>query len=59
MGNVKFTVGGAVEEKATRRFVDVWHRAESGESFRERPLAFEVWETPQARPDQQADEDGL
>jgi hypothetical protein len=37
---VKLTVGGAMEEDAARRFVDAWHRAESGESFRERSLAF-------------------
>jgi predicted transcriptional regulator len=45
MNDVKFTVGGAVEEEASRRFIDAWHRAELGESFRERHLAFESWAT--------------
>jgi hypothetical protein len=43
MSDVKITVGGAVEEEATRGFVDAWHRAERGESFRERRMAFENW----------------
>jgi predicted transcriptional regulator len=41
---VKFAVGGAMEEEASRRFIDAWHRAERGESFHERHLAFESWE---------------
>jgi predicted transcriptional regulator len=41
---VKITVGGAFEKAAARRFVDAWHRAERGESFRERHLAFESWD---------------
>jgi predicted transcriptional regulator len=44
MNNVKITVGGAMEEAAARRFVDAWHRAERGESFRERHLSFESWD---------------
>ncbi len=44
MSNVKFTVGGAMEEEASRRFVDAWHRAERGETFHERHLAFESWD---------------
>ncbi len=40
MSNVKITVGGAMEDEAARRFVDAWHRAEQGETFRERHLAF-------------------
>ena len=44
MSEVKITVGGAIEDEAARRFVDVWHRAEQGESFRERHLAFESWD---------------
>jgi predicted transcriptional regulator len=44
MSEVKFTVGGAMEDEASRRFVDAWHRAERGESFHERHLAFESWE---------------
>ncbi|MGH7047577.1 MAG: hypothetical protein ACREE2_14440 [Stellaceae bacterium] len=44
MNDVKITVGGAIEAEATRRFVDAWHRAEQGESFRERHIAFESWD---------------
>jgi len=44
MSEVKFTVGGAMEDEASRRFVDAWHRAERGESFHERRLAFESWD---------------
>jgi predicted transcriptional regulator len=44
MSNVKITVGGNFEKDAARRFVDAWHRAERGESFRERHLAFESWD---------------
>ena len=32
-----------IEEDAARGFADAWHRAERGESFRERHLAFESW----------------
>jgi predicted transcriptional regulator len=44
MSDLKITVGGAMEEEATRRFVDAWHRAERGDSFHERYLAFESWD---------------
>jgi predicted transcriptional regulator len=44
MSDVKITVGGAMEDEASRPFVDAWHRAESGETFRERHLAFESWD---------------
>ena len=44
MSNVKITVGGSIEEDAASRFVDAWHRAERGETFRERHLAFESWD---------------
>jgi predicted transcriptional regulator len=44
MSDVKITVGGDVEDDASRRFIDAWHRAEHGESFRERHLAFESWD---------------
>lgn len=44
MSEVKMTVGGAIEDDAARRFVDAWHRAERGESFRERHVVFESWE---------------
>jgi predicted transcriptional regulator len=45
MSDVKITVGGAMEDEAARQFVDAWHRAERGDSFHERHLAFESWET--------------
>jgi predicted transcriptional regulator len=44
MSDVKFTVGGSMEEEASRKFIDAWHRAERGESFHERLLAFESWD---------------
>ncbi len=44
MSDVKITVGGPFEDAAARRFVDAWHRAERGESFRERHLTFESWD---------------
>jgi predicted transcriptional regulator len=42
---VTVTVGGEFEKNASRRFVDAWHRAERGEKFQERHLAFESWDT--------------
>ena len=45
MSDLKITVGGAIEKEATRRFTEAWHRAQSGESFRERYSAFENWDT--------------
>jgi predicted transcriptional regulator len=44
MSDVRITVGGAMEDEAARRFVDAWHRAERGDSFHERHLAFESWD---------------
>ncbi len=44
MNDVKITVGGALEESASQRFVDAWRRAERGETFHERHLAFESWD---------------
>ena len=44
MSSVKITVGGAVETDAAKRFTDAWHRAEGGETFHERHLAFESWD---------------
>ena len=44
MRQVKLTVGGAIEGEASRRFVNAWHRAERGEKFHERHLAFESWD---------------
>jgi predicted transcriptional regulator len=45
MSDVKITVGGEMEADASRRFIDAWHRAERGDTFRERHLAFESWDT--------------
>jgi predicted transcriptional regulator len=44
MSEVKVTVGGATEGDASRRFVDAWRRAESGETLHERHVAFESWD---------------
>ncbi len=44
MTQLKVTVGGAIEEDASNRFVRAWHRAELGETFAERHLAFESWD---------------
>ena len=44
MSDIKITAGGAFEEEASHRFVDAWHRAERGETFHERHLAFESWD---------------
>jgi predicted transcriptional regulator len=44
MKSVKLTVGGNFEKEARRKFTDAWHRAERGEKFRERHLAFESWD---------------
>jgi predicted transcriptional regulator len=44
MSNVKITVGGAMEGEAAQRFANAWHRAERGETFHERHLAFESWD---------------
>jgi hypothetical protein len=43
MKSVKITVGGAMEDEASRQFIDAWHRAERGETFHERHHAFETW----------------
>jgi predicted transcriptional regulator len=45
MKSVKITVGGAMEDEASRQFIDAWHRAERGETFHERHQAFESWDT--------------
>jgi len=45
MSELKIAVGGAMEDEAVRRFVNAWHRAERGDSFHERHLAFESWES--------------
>lgn len=41
MSDIKISVGEAFEEKASRIFADPWHRAERGETFDERHIAFE------------------
>jgi len=45
MSNVRLTVGGNIKEQTSRSFIDAWHRAERGETFYERHLAFENWDT--------------
>lgn len=45
MTDVKMTVGGAIEDEAARRFANAWHRAERGETFHDRHLTFESWDT--------------
>jgi predicted transcriptional regulator len=45
MSDMKISIGGAMEDEASRQFIDAWHRAERGEVFHERHLAFESWET--------------
>ncbi len=44
MSSVEITVGGAMEDDASRRFVDARSRAERGEAFHERHPAFERWD---------------
>ena len=44
MSDVKITVGGNMEQAASDRFIDAWHRAERGDDFHERHLAFESWD---------------
>jgi predicted transcriptional regulator len=44
MTEVKFAAGGGFEDESSRQFIDAWHRAEQGESFQERHLAFESWD---------------
>jgi predicted transcriptional regulator len=39
----RLTVGGDLREDVPRRAIDAWHRAERGETFNERHLAFENW----------------
>jgi len=34
-----------IKEQTSRSFIDAWHRAERGETFHERHLAFENWDT--------------
>jgi predicted transcriptional regulator len=41
----KLTVGGDFKEAISRSAIDAWHRAERGEVFQERHLAFENWNT--------------
>lgn len=45
MTDLKLTIGGDVEETASKRFIDAWHRAAKGETFKERHLAFESWDS--------------
>lgn len=45
MRKVRLTVGGDIKGEVSRRFIDAWHRAGRGETFHERHLAFENWDT--------------
>lgn len=45
MNDVKITVGGLIEDEAARNFVNAWHRGERGETFHQRHLWFESWDT--------------
>jgi len=44
MSDVRITVGGALEDESGHKFIDAWRRAEGGETFHERHLAFESWD---------------
>jgi predicted transcriptional regulator len=44
MTHVQITVGGSPEDEAGRRFINVWRRAERGETLHECHLAFESWD---------------
>jgi predicted transcriptional regulator len=44
MSDVKITVGGNMEDDASRRFSDAWRRAARGNKFHERHVAFESWD---------------
>ena len=44
MSGVKISVGGKLEDEASARFADAWHRARKGKAFQERHLAFESWD---------------
>lgn len=44
MSDVKITVAGDLQKETSARFIDAWHRAERGETFQERHLAFENWD---------------
>lgn len=44
MNDVRITVGGEIEDEASRRFIDARRRGEQGEAFHERHLAFESWD---------------
>ena len=44
MSKVSLSVGGNIEADASQRFISAWNRAERGETFQERHMAFESWE---------------
>lgn len=44
MSEVKITVAGNLEHEASARFIDAWRRAERGNVFHQRHLAFESWD---------------
>ena len=41
MGDVTITIGGDFENESSRAFIDAWRRAERGEVFYVRRLAFQ------------------
>ncbi len=45
MKKIHVKVGGNMEQEASQAFIDAWHRAEKGDEFIERHIAFESWET--------------
>jgi predicted transcriptional regulator len=45
MSDLQIRAGGSIEEDASRRFINAWHRAEKGKRVRERRLVFENWDT--------------
>ncbi|MGH9343761.1 MAG: hypothetical protein ACRD19_08375 [Terriglobia bacterium] len=45
MNELHITVGGDIDKETSARFIDAWHRGERGETFHERHLAFENWDT--------------
>jgi predicted transcriptional regulator len=44
MSYVKISVGGAIEDDASHRFIDAWRRAKAGNRFHGHYLAFESWD---------------
>ena len=45
MRSTKIKVGGAVQADSAQRFINAWRRASRGETFQERILTFESWDS--------------